>query len=226
MTDARIKAWNNPSEWLDLSSLNLTEIPAKIPKNVKKLDISFNKLTCFKIPSHIEEIKCVYNNIVKLNIPDTLKVLWCSSNCLKTITFANVKRSKIEILYCNANMLTYLPVLPDSLKELDCSDNYLRRLPKLPRFIAKIWMRQHVYMFIPTTIPTFCTTFDFGWPQMGEFRKILKILGANFPQRQYDEMIDSWHTRAIAEQRIHKQIKRTLSINRRLREELVEFIDN
>lgn len=78
----RIQEWNTDSlDALDLSHLNLDELP-KIPDYVTRLDCSFNNLITIKhLPKYLEYLNCSNNNLEHIaKLPSSLKYLNISGN--------------------------------------------------------------------------------------------------------------------------------------------------
>lgn len=151
--ESRIKAWKGPTDWLDLTSLNLKTLPI-IPKNVKKLDVSFNKLINLNIPNGIEEIRCVYNDIKVLEIPYHVVNVWCSNNYIHAITFCEKQNEISNETYTFdfhkiiSNIITFdfgfkKPILTEPSKDIKleilyCNSNKLTCLPKLPNLLKEL----------------------------------------------------------------------------------------
>ena len=136
----------NNFEFLDLSHLNLKEIPilpSKITKIIKYLFLNNNNITTLKnieqftnihvldisnnfltevdyLPKNIREFCCKYNFIVKILSSHSLKILDCTSNKLEYLEeFTN-----LETLICSENNLKFLGEYP-KLKKLVCKNNSL-----------------------------------------------------------------------------------------------------
>jgi Leucine-rich repeat (LRR) protein len=88
-----------------------------------------------------DDVKCIYISEYSLTyIPDLsrftkLEILKCMNNRL---TFLPPLPASLEILHCYWNKLTMLPPLPPNLKELLCYDNKLTFLPILPSSLMLI----------------------------------------------------------------------------------------
>ena len=137
---------------LDLCHLNLSALPQNLSLNIVYLfltDNSFeniNDLTCFrnlrvldvynnkltylpKLPASIEEVSCKQNKLISI---DTLKYcpnikrLDCSNNKLSNISSLHL----LEILICDTNNLTELPILPNIIK-INCNSNRINELNNL-----------------------------------------------------------------------------------------------
>jgi len=119
----RIADWSDELECLDISNLNLTELPHNLPANLQYL-------------------RCDYNNLTTLpnNLPANLKELYC--NDTRITSLPDTLPESLEILSCNFTLLTFLPeTLPANLKGLYCNCTQLDSLPdKLPRhFVNPVW---------------------------------------------------------------------------------------
>jgi len=84
------------------------------------------------LPDDVEKIDVSFRNLdylPNLSRFKKLEILFCNGNKLTSLP---ILPEKLETLYCNSNNLTSLPVLPENLKKLYCSDNKLTSLPILP----------------------------------------------------------------------------------------------
>ena len=115
----RISNWQSEADYLDLSSLNLTELPHNLPVRLKYLD-------------------CNYNNITRLpdNLPPNLIDIYCNHTLLKILP--DTLPATLLMLSCNNTQITFLPnTLPAGLREIYCNDTPLDSLPDiLPTSLA------------------------------------------------------------------------------------------
>jgi len=63
-------------------------------------------------------------------LPDDIDCLDVGNQCFKYIPDLS-RFTKLKTLYCNNNLLTSLPNLPENLEYLDCTNNQLISLPDL-----------------------------------------------------------------------------------------------
>lgn len=115
---------------LDLSKLNLTELPP-LPDDLIMLRCDSNQLTFLPaLPSSLKVLHCHQNQLTSLpDLPLFLESLSCSHNhisCLPALP------STLTQLVCIRNYLTTLPPLPHTLQELCFDNNYITQPPKLP----------------------------------------------------------------------------------------------
>lgn len=149
LVEKRLREWK-PGTALDLSYLNLTELP-ELPSELLELECSGNRLVRLPtLPSSLCRLNCADNVITELvELPATLKNLNCSHNqlsCLPavptTVEFIECSWNKLQTirvdspsalqtLYCDNNQLTTLS-LPETLDILCCSFNPGLRLETLP----------------------------------------------------------------------------------------------
>jgi Leucine-rich repeat (LRR) protein len=154
---------------LDLSNCDLKHLPDLSNYiNLKKLNISFNKLTCIDgIPNSLEELDCSSNYIYDLpkNLPPNLRKLNCFSNIISSLQLVlpdslewfNCSSNSIEIfncklprklvyLNCSDNNLVLLPELNTDLEYLDYSYNFLIKQPILPTSILTVYSKHSTYL--------------------------------------------------------------------------------
>ncbi|NUP68620.1 MAG: hypothetical protein HOW71_41335 [Nonomuraea sp.] len=113
-------AQEDGSEALDLSGLNLTEIPATLGglKGLKTLDLSFNSLS--RLPEEIGDLTA----LTHLNLDENeLTALPAAIGRLKALTTLSVQRNRLRALPEEIGDLT-------ALTELDLSSNGLSTLPR------------------------------------------------------------------------------------------------
>lgn len=128
----RVSAWiakGNPYLELDLSCMNLTELPP-LPENVKTLWCFENKLEKLPspLPASLVELYCGKNPLIELPspLPKKLRLLNCSSTNLVRLP---ALPPDLRTLFVGRNKLVELPDLPDCLSDIDCSRNRLSVLP-------------------------------------------------------------------------------------------------
>jgi hypothetical protein len=125
----------NYANELRLVNLNLNEIPNLLKfKNLKKINLSCNKIILFKIdnlPKTIEEIYIDDNLITE--IPDMREFL---------------KLRKLSII---ANKITKVGILNDKLQILNCHNNYIRNIEEhvLPNTLLDLNIGLNSFQFLP-----------------------------------------------------------------------------
>lgn len=166
-------------KFLDLSGNNLKELKTKFPskletficsknklilislkkcKYLKKIDMSYNKLSSFSIVSDtMEELNVSNNKINIIKIYSTnLRVLNCKGN---NITSSIICTNKLEELNISHNFLTVLDQVPMNLIKLDCSFNLLRKIPILPNSLKYLNITSNNINFINSLPPNLETLY-------------------------------------------------------------------
>ena len=137
----RWKEINNTSWVLDLSNLDLTELPP-LPNDLEQFNCFNNQLTTLPVlPPNLWLLVCYNNQLTTLPaLPLSLGELYCSDNQLMTLP---EMPPKLRWLDCNHNQLTMLPSLPPNLVWFNCCNN------PLPFFKKENWKRlQHLRLSI------------------------------------------------------------------------------
>lgn len=139
--------------YLDLSNLGLTEMPSKLPKELKQLFISdnnLNNLGDLRYLTKLEVLDACNNKLSNLpKLSDTIEEIVCRNNNLSNINhlveFSNLKRldlsynkiqeipniSMLEILTCSHNILVRIHPMRN-LKKLNVRNNYIKFICKFP----------------------------------------------------------------------------------------------
>jgi hypothetical protein len=120
----RIRSWKkarNPRKWLNLSYLNLTELPP--------------------LPSNLRRLKCYRNLLTTLEgLPKGLKYIWCNSN--KFETFKGLPDGLLFISCSDNENLNSIEDIPDSVRYIrlgDCSEvSSIKSLPSDLEYL-NIW---------------------------------------------------------------------------------------
>jgi Leucine-rich repeat (LRR) protein len=105
----KIRNFFTPTD-LDLSKLELTEIPKNLSKKIKYLNCADNKITKIEnLPEELEVFICDNNQITKIeNLPPNLKMIFCSFNKISKIT--NLPNSLLTFTaYQNPLLPEYIP---------------------------------------------------------------------------------------------------------------------
>jgi hypothetical protein len=143
---------------IDLSSMNLTEIPNlnKFTK-ITNLDCSCNQLKELKnLPNTLETLKCNNNQFKELkDLPNTLQSLCCNDNQLKEL---NNLPNALYYLECNNNQLIKLDKLSNMLRYLYCSNNQLIKLKNLPNTLLHLYCQNNQLkeLHLPSTLNLLC----------------------------------------------------------------------
>lgn len=123
-------------EELNLSGLQITKLPSRLPITLKKLIISSNNFSDVGSLDNLinlvnlEYLDCSHSNITKLdNLPPNLKILICRHNAITRLE--NLPLSLL-ILDCSNNLIETLDFLPLGLLTLNCGYNPLTELANLP----------------------------------------------------------------------------------------------
>lgn len=168
---------------LDLSNLELTEIPSQIfSYDVRYLNLDDNNISRIDhLPRKLVSLSCQNNGLEKLGklpkeleilnlrnndleylprLPNYLDSLDCAFNSLVQLPELNYS---LRFLYCENNSLTYLPELPIGLLELDCSYNNISLLPYLPNGIVKFYAQKNPLEVEPNHP---ASAYDFKLPPM------------------------------------------------------------
>jgi len=121
----RIKIILGKIYFLDLSNNSFECIPnLENYRNIKILDISFNKIDREIINNNLEELICNDNKINKISSKSLLR-LNASNNIIDSLNISNIK-----ILIVNNNKLNYLESYLN-LEYLECIDNNLNKLDNM-----------------------------------------------------------------------------------------------
>lgn len=128
----------------NLESLN------NLPKSLKALYCSSNRITNLDLKLDLQVIHCDYNKITNISyLPPSLEEFDCSYNYLKKID-RNILPSKLQEFNCYSNRLTELPILPDSLQELGCGNNNITTLEILPEELQILYCYNNNISTLPT----------------------------------------------------------------------------
>jgi E3 ubiquitin-protein ligase SspH2 len=137
----RIRRWKklkNPRKWLNLSDLDLTELPP-IPSKVRRLNCSFNSISSLSnLPKRLRRLKCDLTNDAKL--PRQLTYLWCGGD--QFVQLIDLPNELLTIYIYSAPQLTSIDKLPDSIQHIYIrSCNTIRHIYHLPKNlkVLDIW---------------------------------------------------------------------------------------
>jgi hypothetical protein len=170
----RIRRWKkqrNPRKWLNLSGLNLTELP-QIPSKVRRLNCSSNYLVAFmnKLPNNLKQLRCGYNTFQTFDsLPPQLKTLNCAwsggMNLLESLPdsiecivaeqcerITKIQNLPSQLKYLNLSCtysLKSLESFPPNLKECIIIESNLERLPELPSSLVSLTCDQSYIKVLP-----------------------------------------------------------------------------
>lgn len=116
-------AFDNDETYLNLSGLDLTSLPERLPPTLTALDVSDNKLT--ELPEHL---------------PASLKHLYANNNTLSKLP-DNLPPRLIYLEVDNNKLVTLPDHLPDDLKGVSVRNNLLTRLPLPSDLLTVSWFR-------------------------------------------------------------------------------------
>jgi hypothetical protein len=116
----RIRSWKkakNPQKWLNLSCLNLTELPP--------------------LPSNLRRLKCESNLLTSLNgLPKGLRILKCSATWI--VNFKGLPKGLLSIECMDNDSLVSIDDIPDSVRYIKLeSCNYIKKINHLPANLEK-----------------------------------------------------------------------------------------
>jgi len=145
-------------EHLFLFKNDLRELPARLPKNIRKLNKACNPNlripSDYRFPDNLEEL--VFHGCHLTNLPDrlprSLRRLVCDTNQLTHLP-QELPRN-LEVLTCSRNRISRLPKLPPNLIELRCTDNPdMKWLPEIPDKLNNIATDFSIYQAYSHIIP-------------------------------------------------------------------------
>ena len=142
--------YKSKNKTLDLSNIGLKKIPNNIPNDVMFLFLGNNKISNLDQIKDLKNLKVLdlsYNKLNNLeNIPDSYEIS-CRNNNLTNIN--DLKKCKrLNKLDCSHNKIDNIPLI-ENLKILDCSNNLIYKLPFLPS-INKIITERNNLEYINT----------------------------------------------------------------------------
>lgn len=124
----RVAEWNDETQILDLSGLELTQLP-ELPEKLTKLNCSRNQLKEFNValPENLTYLNCSYNQLEYLPaLPEGLVYLNCSHNELKELPALPLS---LQYIVCSHNFLDSITGLPDSLEYINFFENDIPNEP-------------------------------------------------------------------------------------------------
>ena len=167
---------------LDLSGLELEELPNNLPNSLTELDCSNNQLQSLpdNLPNSLTELNCSNNQLQSLpdNLPGSLTHLNCNNNLLELLPQLP---EGLVWLDCSGNNIQVLPPLPDSLTYLECRDNNLICLPDLPPPLEYLNLKGNKNLLYP---PLDLDIMPPGWednPWVHEILRLREWMKANDP---------------------------------------------
>lgn len=143
-----------------------------IPLTLKKLYCSHNFIKFLdEICDGLELLSCSNNLIESLdNLPSTLRILDCNTNRITSLNELKRKSceeckdglilsinscacSKLEILNCSYNQITFIDKLPPTLIELYCNNNLIISITKLPSKLKLLMCNDNKIESIDNQLP-------------------------------------------------------------------------
>jgi len=161
---------------LDLSYMNLKELPLNLPSSLLKLNCSGNQITHISsiLPISLQTLDCSNNQIRQLPFFSChLRKLDCANNCLESLpsilpsclTYLDCSNNKIRqlpeilpanlgLLDCSNNFINQIPfhidqLIPNSLWWLDCSHNFIKQLPVCLPYISYLYCNNNQMTYLP-----------------------------------------------------------------------------
>jgi hypothetical protein len=162
-----------PNKELDLSELNLTELP-NLPNTVKKLNCSYNPLkTLRNLPPNLRTLKCEGTALVRFeNVPITLRYVNCSGsdltsldglpdsiryiiahNCseLKKVYKLPAELIWLDLYYCDIERIVNIP---NNVEYIDIACNRIMSLPRLPESLKTLNCKMSHRLSHVTNLPS------------------------------------------------------------------------
>jgi E3 ubiquitin-protein ligase IpaH7.8 len=119
-----------------------------------------------------DKIKEIYNSfeeIVKLENYNDIIYINCRNNLISSLP---VLPNSLMYLYCNNNILSSLPELPNSLTQLYCDDNKLYNLPDLPNLLTHLYCSYNKLSSFPELPNTLSCLYYYNNPIHHHIKKI------------------------------------------------------
>jgi Leucine-rich repeat (LRR) protein len=172
----RISEWvnlNDPTSFLNLSSLGLTELP-EIPSNCQTLICYGNRLTKLPPLPNCRVLSCADNQLAELPpLPNCLR-LYCDRNNLTALP----DLPNCEELQCTNNQLTGFPSLP-KCRTIICYFNDLRVLPELPSLERIYYWNGNRYLWVPER-----QSKEYHIKETPNYSKYATVIQRNFRKRR------------------------------------------
>ena len=155
----RIRSWKkarNPRKWLNLSYLNLTELPP-LPSNLRKLKCYRNSLTTLEgLPKGLKQIWCNSNKFENLKgLPDGLLFISCSDN-ENLNSIEDIPDSVRSIRLGDCKELTTITLLPNDLEYLEIwSMGALSKIEEFPSKLKGLDISETHSLWTFKTLPAF-----------------------------------------------------------------------
>ncbi len=183
----RITKWlalNDPTEILDLSKMNLTELPP-IPLHCLNFYCNNNKLTFLPELPNCQILICSSNLLTSLPPLPNCTALYCERNQLTCLPeLHNCFR-----LTCNDNKLTCLPDLP-MCRSLFCKKNQLTYLPQLPASYIYINCKENKYLHVSKSQAK-----KFNLRETPDYTKCARVIQRSYKRylrKRYRDVIDKF----------------------------------
>jgi Leucine-rich repeat (LRR) protein len=170
----RIRRWKkqkNHRKWLNISGLDLTELPL-IPSKVRRLNCKGNALTAFRnaLPTQLKQLRCGDNLFQEFDtLPSTLKTLNCAwsrgRNLLDTLPdsiecivaeqcerIVAIQTLPLQLKYLNLSCtynLERIDMFPPNLEECSIVESNLEQLPVFPPKLKVFTCEQSYIQVLP-----------------------------------------------------------------------------
>lgn len=182
----RIRSWKkakNPRKWLNLSYLNLTELPP-LPSKLRRLKCDSNLLISLKgLPTGLLELECSCNDTLTSidDIPDTIKHISIIS-CASLATINRLPSSLNSLCMDYMGGLLHIAYFPPKLEYLSISETPLETIPLFPeslRYAALEYTHINTLPPLPKCLETLITNSCYitTLPQLPNTLKYLYIRG-------------------------------------------------
>jgi hypothetical protein len=163
---------NTPKKTLDLTWLDLTELP-EIPEKVKRLYCGSNPITKIgKLPKGLKVLNCSDSFITKFeNIPDSVREVICSKTYIESfdglpdsvesitadyceeLKDINYFPSELKKFYSQRTSIRNIKYFPNKLKILELYDTDIENIPELPESLKVFDCLSHHRLKTITNIP-------------------------------------------------------------------------
>jgi len=152
---------NRRSEVLDISFMNLTQLPSNLPDFIKILHCNNNQIIELPetLPSSLVQLYC-HNNKIK-RIPSyslsNVKWIYCENNNIKEMP-SKLPYSLIGLLCSNNQMEEFSSNLPTTVYYLDISRNLIKKFhlnisPNAPNYLTLIYCNHNQLVELPSNLP-------------------------------------------------------------------------
>ncbi len=137
-------------KYFDCSYNHLTALPS-LPNSITQLDASYNSIsTIYSLPDSALGINLSNNQFQSIpTLPQNLINLDVSSNSLNSLPQLN-NLPQLNKVVCSNNVLTNIPILPNTLTELYCDFNSITSLPTLSQNLISLECNNNYLTYLPS----------------------------------------------------------------------------